>query len=431
MSVQAEQSTRQIFSIRVEQLALSQHTFSIVIINILFSFHIPFSISHFFILPFTFPSGSLVPFLLFFRYTSNFKSQVSLYRRRNMRFTRTVTAGVLLVVLSSLASRANARATDPHAVAVARSKLVAKCTIAEAGCVDASSSSYDVWNKRALPKFGDDGDALGGADAGEGSSGAAGIGGTTTGETTESGGTAEIGGVGGGDTSDSDTGGVAVDAGAPPSEDGSADTSSSEGSQSTSDDQFPQGSANQPVVDIVGRGYGSTGTLTNPGLIAVTITTPLVAGNLDILEVDTTLDSIGVKWAINDLDTIENNPGKVPLRSILADTWQSYGGLSGKQMSDLKSVNYQVVVNENMMAAFPLAYQAAGKTFVAGVRTPLTVTADTVEGSAYNILMGTTFGTGAQKMIAETAGLEGRTINSIDLFPTDPPNNKIDVRFNF
>ena len=359
-----------------------------------------------------------------------------------MRFTKTVTAGVLLVALSSLVSGANARATDPHAAAVTRSKLVAKCTIAEAGCVDASSSSYDVWNKRALPKFGDDGDALGGADAGEGSSGVAGIGGTTTGGTTESGGTAEIGGVsgsdtsdsdtggaavGGDDTSDSDTGGAAVDAGAPPSEDGSADTSSSEGSQSTSDDQFPQGPANQPVVNIITRGYGSIGNAANPALIPVTITTPLVTGPLDILEVDTTLDSIGVKWAINDLDTIEDNPGKVPLRSILADTWQSYGSIAGKEMSDLKSVNYQVVINDNMETTFPLAYQAAGQTFVAGARTPLTVTADTVQGSAYNILMGTTFGVGAQKMIAETAGLEGRTINSIDLFPTD----QIDVRFNF
>jgi hypothetical protein len=361
-----------------------------------------------------------------------------------MRFTRTVAAGVLLVALSSLASRVNARATDPHAVAIVRSKLVAKCTIVEAGCVDASSSSYDVWNKRAFPKFGDDGDALGGAGAGEGSSGAAGIGGTTTGGTTESGGTAEIGGVGGGDTSDSDTGGakvggddtsdsdtgVAVDAGAPPSEDGSADTSSSEDSQSTSDDQFPQGPANQPIVDIVARGYGSTAVVDGPAKFVVTITAPSVAGPLNVLEVDTEFDTIGVKWAINDLDTIENNAGKVPLRSILADTWQSYGGMSGKQMSDLKSVNYQVVVNENMQAAFPLAYQAAGQTFVAGVRTPLTVTADAVEGSAYNILMGTTFGTGAQKMIAETAGLEGRTITSIDLFPLDL-NNNVDVRFNF
>jgi len=337
-------------------------------------------------------------------------------------------AGALLIALSSLACPANARAADPHAVAVARSKLITKCTIAEAGCIDASSSPYAIWNKRALPKFGDDGDALAGADAGEGASGAAGIEGATSGAATDSGGTAEVGGVGGGKTSDSDsdTGAAAADAGVPSSDDGSVDTSSSEGSQSTSDDQFPQGQANQPVVDIVARGYTSDAEAVDGGGIIVKIGAPgLTGGPVNTLEVDLKANSVGVIWAVNDLDTIAKNPGKVPLRSIIADTWNAYGVIfSKKQMGDLSSVNYQTVVNMEMQAAFPAAYEAEGLTFVAGARVPLTVASGT---DAFNVFTTTTFFNGAQKMLAETAGLEGRIINSIDLFPTAT----IDVRFNF
>jgi hypothetical protein len=345
-----------------------------------------------------------------------------------MKFTRTVVAGALLIALSSLASPANARAADPHAVAVARSKLIAKCTIAEEGCIDASSSPYAVWDKRALPKFGEDGDALAGADAGEGASGAAGIEGVTAGAASDSGETAEVGGVGGGKTSDSDsdTGAAAADAGVPSSDDGSVDTSSSEGSQSTSDDQFPQGQANQPVVDIVARGYTSGAQIAKDGTIIVKVGAPgLTGGPVDTLQVDTEANSVGVQWAINDLDTIANNPSKVPLRSIIADTWKAYGvDHGGKQMGDLSSINYQTVVNVEMQAAFPAAYEAEGLTFVAGTRVPLTVASGT---DAFNVFTTTTFFNGAQKMLAETAGLEGRIINSIDLFPTAT----IDVRFNF
>ncbi len=361
-----------------------------------------------------------------------------------MQFSKAITAGALLAALASLASPVNARAIDSQAVAHAHSKLSPKCKNAGAGaCVDGPATSHESWSKRAIPKFAGDLDDLD-------SPGGVAVGGSGTGaldDATQSGGTIQSGGVnrgdssdsdsaGGatvdrGDTSDSDTGGVAVGTkppSPPHSEDGSTDTTASLGSHTTSDDQFPLGPANQPVVDIVARGYGSTANIVDPNTIVVTVTTPKVGGPLDILEVDTLKDSIGVKWAINDLDKIENNAGKVPLRSILADTWSSYGGVqSGKQMSDLKSVNYQIVVNEDMQAAFPLAYQAADREFIAGERAPMTVTADSIPGSAYDVLMKTTFGAGATKMLGETAGLEGRTIYSIDLFPTD----KIDVQFNF
>jgi hypothetical protein len=80
--------------------------------------------------PFTFPSGSVLLFPIFF--LLYIRSQVPgfVIPSKNMRCTRPVTAGLLLVVLSSLA---NARAIDHRAVA-SRSELVAKCTDTEAGC---------------------------------------------------------------------------------------------------------------------------------------------------------------------------------------------------------------------------------------------------------------------------------------------------------
>lgn len=340
-----------------------------------------------------------------------------------MRFTKTITAGVALLSLSPLFIHANARAINPGIVGGSHSKIVAKYTAAEVGYVEFCPSSYSLWGKRAIPKFGDDGDALGDAGAGEAGGATVEAGGTSSAATSDSGETIELGGVGGDDSS----AGAAAGAEAPSSEDGSADSSSSDGVQSTSDDEFPTGPANKPVINTVALGYDSTGfeTATGSGIYAVKITAPGSTTKLDVLEVDTTVDSIGVKFAINEID---NNPDRVPLRSILADNWQSWAGMKGRQMSDLKSVNYQTVVRDELtQGAFPAAYQAVGQTYTEGARIPLTLSADTIQGSAFNILMDTTFGGGAQKMLTETAGLEGRSVTSIDLFP----DAEIDIRYNF
>jgi hypothetical protein len=325
---------------------------------------------------------------------------------------------------------------DLQAVAVAHSEVIENCTITESGCLDASSSSYGVWKKRAFaPKVGDDdlgdlGDGDGAGATGGGST--AGIGGTPAGgATAKTGGTAQIGGVGGDDTStttaadeDGDqtvTTEAPVDAG-PPSDAGSGDSAASVGSQSTSDEDFPQGLPNQPAVDITAKGYVQDylyGALTDAHKQLIVITKQGVTGNLDEIEVDTEADSLGVLWAVNAYE--QAGPTKLPLRTIAVSVWQTY---SEKSIGDLKSINYQRVVNADMKAGFAQAYSDLGKVFIPDDRVPVTLVPGT---DAFNTMMGTPFGNGAAKMLVETAGLSGRSITSIDLFP----NQVVDVQFNF
>ncbi|KAE8441689.1 hypothetical protein EG329_004562 [Mollisiaceae sp. DMI_Dod_QoI] len=196
----------------------------------------------------------------------------------------------------------------------------------------------------------------------------------------------------------------------------SGDEEASEGSQETTDEEFGLGEPSQPPVDLKSRGYEVVPGEASSNLIPVTIKKH--DGILDKLELDTLADSIGVQIAVNFFD--EGEPGRLPLRSLATNVWSS---LSGKSMGDLKSINYQHVINEDVLASFPLAYAAMNMVFDKNARTALHLSST---DAGFPIMMNTVFGGGASKMLVETAGLEGRSITSIDLF-----TGKSDVQFNF
>ncbi|RDL30378.1 uncharacterized protein BP5553_10256 [Venustampulla echinocandica] len=221
------------------------------------------------------------------------------------------------------------------------------------------------------------------------------------------------------------------DPGSPPagSDAGSADSAASQGSISTSDEDFPQAPTRSDPPDLAQNGYLVT---PHDGPIPNTfdINKPGTSSPLDIIELDTDTDSLGINFA-NNGEEDKLNPGKLPLRSIGTSLWASK---SGKAMGDLKSINYQQVKNTEMEAKFPQAYAALQKVFPTATRPePVILTpsgrGSTVVGNdaAFDLITDSAFGGGANKMLAETKGLEGREIISIELFP----DADVDIQFNF
>jgi hypothetical protein len=136
----------------------------------------------------------------------------------------------------------------------------------------------------------------------------------------------------------------------------------------------------------------------------------------DELEVDTDADTVGVINAINGL---EKSDTKLPLRKIIADTWNTW---STKSMGELKSINYQTVVNTQMEDAISDAYAISDLDVVD--ETPLTLHSDDISG-AFAAMAGSPFGIGTSKFLQETDWFQGRSITSIDLTGTSK------VQFNF
>jgi hypothetical protein len=210
---------------------------------------------------------------------------------------------------------------------------------------------------------------------------------------------------------------------------GSADSAATQGSISTSDEDFPQAPTRSDPPDLEANGYLVT---PHDGPIPNTfdINKPGTSSPLDILELDTETDSLGVNFA-NNAEEDKLNPGKLPLRSIATSLWASR---SGKAIGDLKSINYQQVKNTEMEGKFPQAYEALQKDFSTDTRPePVTLTpsgrGSTVIGNdaAFDLIMDSAFGGGVVKMLGETKGLEGREIISVELFPDED----VDVQFNF
>jgi hypothetical protein len=366
-----------------------------------------------------------------------------------MLFAKPITAGLLLVALSSLATRAGARAIELRG----RSNVpttITHCTVTDrlGNCllqyvpVDAPGVGK---SKRGVVKVGGKGDGIGGPsrdgdveETGAGST--AGIGGLPGGGSSESGGTAQISGVadeaptapsksnGDSETFDAITGTKS------PSDAGSADSRATVGSQSTSDEDFPQDVGRAAPIPITQRGYVAVRDPGNQNIIR--ITHPEVdtgTSDLDTLEVDVTDNSMGVILAQNGKDLTAD---KLPLRKILGDTWVQF---SGKEIKDLEGINYQLVTNDEMLDAMSKMYRDLGKDFDdAGRGTENFIQPESIiitkeaNPDAFQTIMDTTFGFGANKFLGETAGLEGRQITSISMFPRDEDGFvQTDVQFNF
>lgn len=141
---------------------------------------------------------------------------------------------------------------------------------------------------------------------------------------------------------------------------------------------------------------------------------------LDIVFLDTDNDAIGVSFARNDNEP--SGPTKLPLRSIIADLWARR---SGKDLSQVKSINYETVTNKEMTEKIvPKVYEI----MEAQAKNPLEVRPDGTEEQieAFDLAMDSTFGGGATKFIQENPELQGRIISKITFFTDDT-----DVEFFF
>lgn len=259
------------------------------------------------------------------------------------------------------------------------------------------------------------GDGSGGAQGASGAGQSEGASGSGQGEGADGAGQSETGT----DAGDGAETGSVGDGGAP-SDDGSQATDASTGSQSTSDEDFPQAAPIAGPVDITTMNYRVEleNAEKNPNLWQVS--KDGVSGALDLVELDTDADAIGVSFAKN-ADEVAG-PTKLPLRSILADLWAR---LSGKDLSEVKSINYQIVTNKEMIETImPGVYKIMDAPF----RSPLELRPDGTKEQieAFNFAMDSTFGGGASKFIAENAALQGRTISKVTFFTDDT-----DVEFFF
>ena len=197
---------------------------------------------------------------------------------------------------------------------------------------------------------------------------------------------------------------------------GSNESGRSAGSESTSDNDFPQAPPRQTPIDIRTRGYIRE---RSPGSNLIHVRKDGVSGVIDMLEVDAVEDSLGVFLAKNKQDETSD---KLPLRSIAVDVWKQF---SGKSVGDLKSINYQKVVNDEMKNKINEALGMVGL----GPKSTVTVRPDGTaqETQAFAHLMDSTFGIGASKLLSENAELSSRRITNIDLYP----DSDVDIQFNF
>jgi len=176
-------------------------------------------------------------------------------------------------------------------------------------------------------------------------------------------------------------------------------------------------------VDITSKGYIQIVNNGNPDLYVAQIWKKGFKFPLDSLELDRKSNGVGITLATNGLEK-RDDPNRLPLRRILVETWRVF---SKREVGDLKSVNYQEVINEEMVAAYPRIYSSLGRDFDPSAKPYAPVTITPADETAWAIIMDETpFGNGAAKMLRENPEFGDRTVTSIDLF-----DGHSDVQFNF